>query len=104
MADPLPSFTRRRRARASTGAVAPIVGLATPRTHDGPSLSSVVEGPVLLTPNEVAQLLRTTRRAVYAMLERGQLPGAVRLGRRVLFDRHELLHWLHQKRASSLQE
>ena len=40
--------------------------------------------PALLTSGEVAKLLRTTRRAVYAMVERGQLPGVVRLGRRVL--------------------
>lgn len=44
----------------------------------------------LLTAGEVAAFLRTTRTAVYALVERGQLPGVVRLGRRVLFRRDEL--------------
>ena len=41
--------------------------------------------PALLTSGEVAELLRTTRKAVYAMVERRQIPGVVRLGRRLLF-------------------
>jgi excisionase family DNA binding protein len=59
--------------------------------------------PVLLTSGEVAQLLRTTRKAVYAMVERGQLPGVVRLGRRVLFRESALVDWLGQKSAPSLE-
>jgi excisionase family DNA binding protein len=59
---------------------------------------------LLLTPNEVAALLRTTRKAVYAKTERGQLPGVTRIGRRLLFRRDMLLHWLDQKRAPSPKE
>ncbi len=40
--------------------------------------------PLLLTVSETATLLRTTRKAVYAMIERGLLPGVTRIGRRVL--------------------
>jgi len=58
---------------------------------------------MLLTVDDVADLLRTTRRAVYAMIERRQLPGIVRIGRRVLVRADELLHWLDQKSASSLR-
>ena len=59
--------------------------------------------PVLLTSGEVAELLRTTRKAVYAMVERGQLPGVVRVGRRVLFRESALVDWLGQKSAPSLE-
>lgn len=56
---------------------------------------------MLLNVDDVAQLLRTTDRAIYAMVERGQLPGIVRIGRRVLFRSTDLLDWLNQKSAPS---
>ena len=56
---------------------------------------------LLLTPEEVATLLRTTRKAVYAMVARRQLPGVVRIGRRVLFKRDDLLRWIDQSRVLS---
>ena len=60
--------------------------------------------PMLLTVDDAAELLRRTNRAIYAMVERQQLPGIIRLRRRVLFRADELLHWLDQKRAASLKE
>ena len=59
--------------------------------------------PALLTSGEVAALLRTTRRAVYAMVEREQLPGVVRLGRRILFRQDAMVDFLRQKSAPSLE-
>ena len=59
---------------------------------------------MFLTVAEVAALLRTTRKAVYAMVERGQLPGITRIGRRVLVRRQDLVDWLGQKRAASPKE
>ena len=60
--------------------------------------------PVLLTFPEAAHLLRTTTRGVYAMVERRQLPGVVRIRRRVLFRTEALLDWVLQKSAPSLEE
>jgi excisionase family DNA binding protein len=54
-----------------------------------------------MTPDEVAALLRTTRKAVYAMIERAQLPGVIRIGRRVLLREADLLDWLRQKSTLS---
>ncbi len=65
-------------------------------------MSTVVE-EVLLTPGEVGALLRTSRKAIYTMAERGALPGVVRIGRRLLFRREILLQWLRQKSAPSLE-
>jgi len=38
------------------------------------------------------------------MIARRQLPGVVRIRRRVLVRSADLLDWLHQKRAPSLKE
>ena len=38
------------------------------------------------------------------MVERRQLPGVIRVGRRVLLRADDLLDWLHQKRAPSPKE
>jgi len=62
---------------------------------------SIDELPVLLTMGEVAALLRTSRKAVYAMGERGQLAGLTRIGRRLLVRRDDLLSWLDERRAAS---
>jgi len=62
------------------------------------------ELPLLLSVPEAADLLRTSRRAIYAMVERHQLPGVTRIRRRVLFRTSELLDWLDQKRAPSPEE
>lgn len=59
--------------------------------------------PMLLTVDDAADLLRTTRRAIYAMIARRQLPGVVRIRRRVLVRSDDLLHWLHQSRTPSLE-
>lgn len=62
---------------------------------------NVHELPHLLTAGEVADLLRTTRKAVYTRIERGLLPGVVRDGRRVLLLRDDVLVWLKGKRVAS---
>jgi excisionase family DNA binding protein len=64
------------------------------RRPAGPSL------PALLTPAEVAAWLKTTISAVYAKAERGTLPGATRVGRRLYFIRTELPAYVEQGRVS----
>ena len=67
-------------------------------------MQSTTVDQLLFTPEETATLLRTTRKAIYAMIERRQLPGVTRIGRRLLLRRTDLLDWLDQKRAPSLKE
>ncbi len=62
-----------------------------------------MDRPLLLLPSEVADLLRTGRKAVYSMIESGRLPGVTRIGRRVLVRQDDLLEWLRQKSAPSLE-
>jgi excisionase family DNA binding protein len=50
--------------------------------------------PLLLQADEVAQLLRVSRKAVYTMAERGEIPGVTKLGRRLRFRRDALEAWL----------
>jgi len=57
--------------------------------------------PPLLTVDEVAAILRTSRKAIYAMVERMQLPGVIRIGRRLLVRRDDLFSWLDEGRAVS---
>jgi excisionase family DNA binding protein len=62
------------------------------------------EMPLLLTAEDAAELLRTTRTAVYAMVARRQMPGVTRVGRRVLFRTQDLLDWLDRSRVPSPKE
>jgi excisionase family DNA binding protein len=48
--------------------------------------------PTFLTAEETAVLLRTSRKAIYTMAERGAIGGVVRIGRRLLFHRDDLVH------------
>jgi excisionase family DNA binding protein len=63
--------------------------------------ASTANLPLLLTTDETGKLLRTTRKAIYAMIERGQLPGVTRIGRRVLIRSDLLLDWIDHNRTPS---
>jgi excisionase family DNA binding protein len=68
---------------------ATVVGMA-----HRPSLPGFDTLPLLLQADEVAQLLRVSRKAVYTMAERGEIPGVTKLGRRLRFRRDALEAWL----------
>jgi len=76
-------------------------GDSEPRDGTTSSLSSLDALPPLLTIEEVAAVLRTSRKAVYAMAQRAQLAGVTRIGRRLLVRRDDLLSWLDERRAAS---
>jgi excisionase family DNA binding protein len=65
------------------------------------SKTTVAAVPTLLTCGEVAVALRTSRAAIYAMLERAQLPGVVRIGRRVLIREEALVDFIRQRSTPS---
>ena len=64
----------------------------------------VTDLPFLLTADDMAELLRISRKAVYAMAERGELPGVTRIGRRLRVRRDLVLRWLDEKCAPSPTE
>lgn len=60
-----------------------------------------LEVPPLMTVEELAILLQTSKGAVYARLARGGIPGALRLGRTLRFDRRVIVHWLSANSTSA---
>jgi excisionase family DNA binding protein len=56
--------------------------------------------PLFLTVREVAELLRTSEKAIFCAISRGRLAGVTRVGRRVLVRRDLLLRALDEKTTS----
>jgi excisionase family DNA binding protein len=52
------------------------------------------ELPAVLTPDDLATLLRIRKRAVLDAIQRGELPGVRRVGRRIRADRDTVPRWL----------
>ena len=57
--------------------------------------------PRLLTVKDLAALLSTSRSGVYSRVARGQIPGALRLGRTLRFDPRVIAQWLSANSASA---
>lgn len=55
----------------------------------------------LLTPQDLADLIRRPIKAIYQMNHRGQIPGAVKLGAKLLFKRDTVLDWINQCEESN---
>lgn len=58
----------------------------------------------LMTARDVALLLSVTPKAVYQMVHRNEVPGIIRVGKRLRFDRRKLLEWLSGKHVMSPKE
>jgi excisionase family DNA binding protein len=58
-------------------------------------MEGVGEMEELLTPKQVAQILRVTQQRVYALVRAGLLP-AIRVGRGLRFSRRGLAAWIRQ--------
>jgi len=52
--------------------------------------------PPLMTADELAGWLHCSRRAIYDRVYRGQIPGTVRVGRRLYFMRETVLAFLRE--------
>ncbi len=72
-----------------------LAGRSDVRLPAGPTASA--GDPVLprvLTPDELAKVLRVRRRSVYEAISRGDIPGVRRIGRKVRIDRDSVLAWM----------
>jgi len=58
-------------------------------------MSEVAQERLVYSVSEVARLLSLSRNGTYEAIRRGQIPGAVKVGRRVLISKHRLHEWLH---------
>ena len=57
--------------------------------------------PPLLTVQDLALLLTTSSSGVYSRVARGQIPGALRIGRSIRFDPRVIAQWLSANKASA---
>lgn len=71
------------------------------RPSSGAPPSATTAAADLLTVAEVAELLRTSRKAIYTRIERGQLPGVTRDRDRVLVKRAALVKYLRENSVPS---
>lgn len=81
--------------RADAVALRVVQALREPGAGDRPLLD--VQAPVLVRPEEAAQMLGITVSALYSRVARHQLPGVVRTGRRLQFHRARLLEGLGRR-------
>ena len=56
-----------------------------------------------LTADEAADFLRVSRSWIFKLTSARAVP-FIRMGRRVLFDRAELIAWAHERRVSTIRE
>lgn len=72
---------------------------AAPRPAPDPAPPLPEPLPYLLTADDMAALIRTTRKTIYNLAEQGALPGVTRVGGRLRFSRDVVLRWLEKLRT-----
>lgn len=70
----------------------------TARARRSPAISR--DGRATYTADEVARLLGVGRDTVYEAANRAEIPGALRIGRRLVFARATVLAWLGNPASS----
>lgn len=58
----------------------------------------------IITVDELAVLLRIERKAAYAAIQRGEIPGVRRIGRSIRVSRDVVLKWLDDGQGRDLQK
>jgi len=56
--------------------------------------------PLLVTPREAAVLLRLSDRTLWTLTRAGEIP-AIRIGRSVRYDPHDLAKWIASKKQGT---
>ena len=74
---------------------------ANSREEDVRTRNAVDLPPPLLTVQDLASLLTTSSSGVYSRVARGQIPGALRIGRSLRFDPRVIAKWLSANKASA---
>src|ERR1022692_3116517 len=90
-----------RRARQRAGNQLSTWKGSRPMTTPDLSDAEAAELPAVLTPDDLAALLRVRKRAVLDAIQRGELPGVRRVGRRIRADPDTGLRWLADGRGQS---
>lgn len=67
------------------------------RRQEGAQLKKDTQRQALLTPDEVAEMLRVARKTIIVMARDGRIP-SLRVGRFVRFDAAKTEHWLSDQR------
>lgn len=75
--------------------------LPSPAAHLAPGSLPLRSLPPILKADEVAALLRINRKTLYEAVQRGEVPGAFRIGRSLRFRRDAVLLWLSGDHALS---
>jgi excisionase family DNA binding protein len=72
-------------------------------TPEGIAAPAWSPAQALLTVPQVAVLLGMTPKAIYHRAERGQLPGALHVGRSLRFRRSDLLRFISEGRSVAIR-